>query len=405
MNWSTDIRPRLRPVEVFQVPEGSSASFGLRDRSGISDVILSMSGPALHILSLMDGTNSFDEIRSWFQASFGQSLAHETLRDLLGHLEGACFLEGATFEERFRSLQAAYQDAGVRHMPHAASLGIVDGSGDPFLRMISDNGKSPKMSPKKVRAIIAPHLDYERGAIAYASAYGTLRDRPCPDRVVILGTNHFGRSTSVVTTGCDFETPLGRTAIDRDFLVRLEDRCGDLRRYELDHVREHSVELQVSWLQFLFGSEAFRIVPFLCPDPCGPTGTAPSDGQGVDLRKFAVALADLANNDSHDTLIVAGADLSHVGASFGDDRALDDAFLAEVRRQDCHALDRLVLADPEGFLGDITKTGNRTRICSAGCIFTLAFAMKGVPASTLCYHQAVDQETQTCVTCSAVVYS
>ena len=405
MNWSTDYRPRLRPVEAFQTLDDGRVSYGLRDRSGISDVMLSMSGPALHILSLMDGTNSMEEIRSRFQASFGQSLTRETLCDMLEHLERACFLEGATFEEHYQSLQTSFRNGGVRPMPHALSLGLIDGSGDVFRRMISGAVPASEVSANKVRGIIAPHLDYERGASAYSSAYGAIRDRGCPDRVVLLGTNHFGRSASVVATACDFETPLGRTASDRDFLVRLEDRCGDLRRYELDHVREHSVELQVAWLQFLYGAEAFRIVPFLCPDPCGPTETAPSEGQGVDLRDFAAALAELANDNSHDTLIVAGADLSHVGASFGDDRPLDDDFLDEVRTQDRRALDCLVLGDPEGFLSRIAETGNRTRICSAGCIFALALALKGARASALCYHQAVDQETQTCVTCSAVMYS
>jgi AmmeMemoRadiSam system protein B len=127
--------------------------------------------------------------------------------------------------------------------------------------------------------------------------------------------------------------------------------------------------------------------------------------RGVALREFASALAELVRDDAGDTLIVAGADLSHVGVQFGDERPLDDTFLEEVRQRDRRALDYLEVRDGEGFLRSVAEQDNPTRVCSAGCIFVLATAMHDASASVLHYHQAVDTSSQTCVTCAAVAFT
>lgn len=403
MLWDPNRKPCLRPLEAFRPPDGDSRLVGLRDPSNLSDVVLTVSPVALHLMSLMDGTHSCEEMRQVFHSAVGQSLSVDTLQSMIDHLEHAHFLEGPAFESFYGSRLRDYRDGALRVMPHAEALGITDGTGQFFDEMLAD-GAVPEFTARVV-GLIAPHLDYPRGRPCYRTAYATLRKRPVPSRVVILGTNHFGRSPSVVATGNAFVTPLGCTKVDVDFLERLEAGCGDLRRFELDHVFEHSVELQVAWLQHLFGADEFEIVPILCPDPCGPTGTAPVFGDGVDLRHFAAVLGELVAADAGDTLLVAGADLSHVGANFGDDRSLDEGFLAEVRRRDESALAQLVSRAPERWIECVAESGNPTRVCSAGCIFALATALPDASASILGYHQAVDLASQTCVTCTAVAFT
>ncbi len=406
MGWDPTYKPRLRPVEAFRVPpedgEADGEVVGLRDSGGLSHVVLTMSAPALQVLSFMDGSRSCDELLQEYQRLFDRPLRQETLESMLDYLEQAHFLEGPAFEAHYASLVAAYRQAPVREMPNAAALG-VDASGQVFEEALA--GVELPQVEGRIRGVIAPHLDYGRGEPCYASAYGLLRDRDVPDRVVILGTNHFGRSPTVTVTGKDFETPLGRTRTDVEFIERLEARVGPLREHEFDHAREHSVELQVAWLQHLYGAEAFSIVPVLCHDPCGPTGTAPYEGDGVDLRAFSTALGESMRGDDLDTLVIAGADLSHVGATFGDTRSLDDAFLGEVARHDQAALARLEQSGADGFVDELRRRENATRVCSAGCIFTLATALGDARAEVLRYHQAVQQEAQNCVTCAAVVFT
>lgn len=394
-------RPRLRPVEAVPVEGNGGVTIALRDRSGLSNVLLSTSQAALVVMSLMDGRRTCAEIIEEFRAEVGRPLPEHTLGRLLDHLDRAHFLEGPTFEDFYQQRLVAYRAAPMRDMPHAASLGINDDSGEPFESMI--HSRRPQLVRGTVCGIVAPHLDYARGAPCYIAAYGALRGRRRPERVVILGTNHFGRASSVVATGKDFSTPLGVTRCDTDFLERLESSAGPLRTYELDHVREHSVELQLPWLQYLFGAEQFTMVAILCPDPCGPTGTAPLFGDGPDLRVFAEALGDAIRTDAADTLIVAGADLSHVGEAFGDEALLDEAFLAHVKRRDEAALEALTRNDPETFRRCIAREDNPTRVCSAGSIYALLTALPEAQASLLEYHQAVDVAAQSCVTCTALV--
>jgi len=403
VNGLPNDKPRLRPVEAFGLPGHDGLSIGLRDRSGLSDAVLTMSPPALHVLSLMDGVNTCSDIRRKFAESVGQTLAPATLTRLLAYLEKVHWLEGPAFEAFYQEQLERYRAAAVRPMCHTRELGVADDEGGLFADMLADAGAAPVPSP--VKGLVAPHLDYPRGRPCYAAAYATIRGRNPPDRVVVLGTNHFGRSTAVVATGHDFETPLGVTKTDVEFLSRLETRCGDLRAFELDHLREHSIELQVAWLQYLFGAAAFRLVALLCPDPCGSTGATPFDGRGGDLRGFAHNLADEIQNSGGDSLLIAGADLSHVGAAFGDHRLLDDENLAHVRRRDEAALSCLVQRNPDGFVHMLVEDGNSTNMCSAGCLFALATALPHAQPTLLLYHQAVNGPPQTCVTCAAMMYT
>lgn len=406
MLWDPTRKPRLRPLEAFRLPQGDGAPVGLRDRSGLSDVALSLSQPALQILALMDGTHTCEDICREFRTAYGQPLSPDTLQTMVEQLEQAHLLEGSAFEEYFQARQAEYREAGVRPMRDAVGLGLAGDSGELFESMLEEVGTAGSGTVTgRVAGLVAPHLDYSRGRPCYAAAYATLRQREVPDCVVIFGTNHFGRSTSVVATACDFSTPLGTTRTDTELLGRLEVQCGNLRTHELDHLREHSIELQVAWLQYLFGADSFKIVPLLCPDPCIPPELGLSDRPRLDLMNLANALAGLIREDDRDVLLVAGADLSHIGAGFGDQQGLDDALLERARQRDTRALSKLEVNDPSAFLCAVADEDNATRVCSAGCIFALATALPNTTGSVLRYHQAVDRESQICVTCAAVAFT
>jgi len=400
--YDPTFKPRLRPVEPIRLDTENGTAIVLRDRAGLCEAVLTVSEAALLLMTLFDGEQTCDEIRRAFLAQFGHPLAAEKLQSVVEQLDRAKFLDGPSFDAYYDSLLLAYRRGGTRRM-RAGMLPGLDGSGRMFEQMLAGSDDAGVAQP--IAGFIAPHLDYPRGRPCYAAAYATLRHRRRPERVVILGTNHFGRSNTVVATANDFVTPFGTTRTDRGLLDQLESRCGDLRTFELDHLREHSVELQVAWLQHLYGAGSFRLLAVLCPDPCGPSGTQPSDGKGVNLRDFATILGEVLAADADDTLLIAGADLSHVGAAFGDQRTLDDAFLGAVRRRDQGALARLAAGDPEGFRDTLAEDSNPTRVCSAGCIFVLATVLKSKTPTLLAYHQAVDIPTQTCVTCAAVAYT
>lgn len=325
---------------------------------------------------------------------------------MLAQLDAAHYLDSDSFASYFKSLIDDYRVAPARVSGNGASLGLSEDCAGTIQQMMSRCEVAlTGTSERRLAGLIAPHLDYARGTPCYADAYGVLATMPAPKRVVILGTNHFGRATSSVITRKDFQTALGTTRTDREFIAALEQSCeADLCEHEFDHLREHSVELQVLILQHLLGPNNFQIVPVLCQDPCGPTGTGPYDGKGVDLHVFADALGRLIRKDDKPTLIIAGADLSHVGRRFGDARDLDQSFLAEIERYDRKALVAVSNNDHKNFLNTLTDARNQTRVCSVGCIYALMTALPDARAELLRYHQAADIKTETCVTCAAVAF-
>jgi AmmeMemoRadiSam system protein B len=399
--------PRLRPVEAFPAEHEGEQMVLIQDSSGLADGPLVVSPAGFFILTHFDGQHTLDDIQAAFQSQFNQELARDQLETMIEQLDVAHYLDTERFARFYQGLVDAYRAAPTRVSREAAAYGAEkDGLGPTIDRMLGGCtiNPRPKPSPRLV-GLVAPHLDYPRGGPCYAAAYRVMADAGPLHRVIILGTNHFGRGLSVVATGKDFETPLGTTRTDRDFLAALEARCGAaLCRHEFDHLREHSVELQVLVLQQLLGPANFQIVPVLCPDPCGPTGTAPADGDGVDLRRFAGALGELVREDARRTLVVAGADLSHFGRRFGDDCDLDEDFTGEVERKDREALGALVSGACDSFVSCVRARENDTRICSAGSIFALAAAFPGARPELLKYHQAVDRETGTGVSCSAIAF-
>ncbi len=395
-------RPRLRPsIDVMPVKQDDGQMLVLYDAAGMARGNLALTPAAFAIVTHMDGENTLDDICAVFEREVGQPLPPFRLVELLIQLDRNGMLEGTIFEAQYDEMVQAYRDTPTRI---AASMAEADPERlREDLRTVILNARAG-VDGRPVLGIVAPHLDYPRGEPCYGEAYAQLLNQDDIERFVILGTNHFGRSTTAVVTRKSFETPLGVVDVDTAFIDALEARCGqDLSRYELDHLHEHSIELQVGALQAIREDGGFRIVPILCPDVAGPTGLAPRDGDGISLDVFAEALAAEIRAAPGRTCIIAGADLSHVGRRFGDDCDLDESFLNQVEAEDRRLLGLLERGDADGFTKRLQSTENVHRVCSSGTIYVLLRVLAGASVRTLYYHQAVHAEQHTGVTCAAVV--
>lgn len=394
--------PCLRPLEA--IPDPKNGRVILRDPTQLAKGMLVVRTHDLTLFTLLDGSRKRLQIQAEYVRQTGNLLVSAELDALLEQLAGAGYLDGPHFETYYSRLAEEYTAAPYRSLRDRDSFGAPAAELHAYLdSLIAAHPPSRPVAPGSLRGIVVPHLDFPRGQTCYGEGYAALRaSGQRPGRVVILATNHFGRSRSVVATRRDFETPWGIVPTDRAFLARLEAECaGDLFPYELDHLREHSVELQVIWLHHLLG-DGFKIVPVLCPDPSGPRGTRPGDPEGIDLRTFSQVLGRLLAEDPAETLVVASADLSHIGGYFGDERRLDAEFLQAVSEADQSALAFVDRNDPEGLRRHMAATRNPTRVCSVGCLYTLMTAL-GTEAKVqrLRYHQAVTPEIDNAVTCAA----
>jgi AmmeMemoRadiSam system protein B len=247
---------------------------------------------------------------------------------------------------------------------------------------------------------VAPHLDYDRGWPNYAGAYYLLRSGPAPDRVVVLGTNHFGTGDGVVVTEFGFETPMGRCPTDPAVLAGLvEELGGALTIDQLDHLAEHSITLQLPWIQYCFGQ--VPIVAALIPDPLTPMLS--DDGERVDGRSFARALGQVLDRVSGRTLFVASSDLSHVGPQFGEPTPVDEQRRVDVEQHDRDLLGKFVTGDAEEFLGAVSWSKNPTRWCSVGNMHCLLQLVEPQVVELIDYRQACDPKGLAMVSSAAVV--
>jgi AmmeMemoRadiSam system protein B len=122
-------------------------------------------------------------------------------------------------------------------------------------------GSIPKVNdkgPREIVAIVAPHAGYYYSGPVAAHAYKELADDGIFDTAVILGPNHTGYGYPVsLWTGAVWNTPLGEVEINEKLAQRL---LGEvIKADETAHIHEHSIEVQLPWLQHLY--KRVKIVP------------------------------------------------------------------------------------------------------------------------------------------------
>ncbi|HSF58054.1 MAG TPA: AmmeMemoRadiSam system protein B, partial [Candidatus Binatia bacterium] len=95
---------------------------------------------------------------------------------------------------------------------------------------------------------LVPHAGYIYSGACAAHLYACL-DRSIK-RVILLGVNHQARGHPAALSPADFwQTPLGWVKIDQELNDLLQDQVGFLEQDETAHAQEHSIEVQLPFLQ------------------------------------------------------------------------------------------------------------------------------------------------------------
>ncbi|MCI4339350.1 MAG: AmmeMemoRadiSam system protein B [Thermoplasmata archaeon] len=102
---------------------------------------------------------------------------------------------------------------------------------------------------RPLRAAIVPHAGYEFSGPIAAHAYSLVAEERPPESVLILGVDHYGLGTGAALSDRDWLTPLGPLSVDHD-LVRALTRAP-VTVDEAAHVREHSIEVQLPFLEYV----------------------------------------------------------------------------------------------------------------------------------------------------------
>jgi len=129
----------------------------------------------------------------------------------------------------------------------------------------------PKASQGKLRNIVgmvSPHAGYMYSGPVAAHGYHHLALDGKPETVVIFGPNHTGRGSglAIMKEGV-WRTPLGEVELDTAVGDSIIKESAVIDVDDTAHTQEHSIEVQLPWLQYLYGS-GFKFVPicFLMQD-------------------------------------------------------------------------------------------------------------------------------------------
>jgi len=212
------------------------------------------------------------------------------------------------------------------------------------------------LSPIPLRACLVPHAGYVySGHVAGA----VLARIALPREIIILGVRHYprGEPAAILSSGA-WRTPLGDARIDEEFAEALKKACPLLQEDSVAHSMEHSLEVQLPFLQVL--APEFTFVPVAL-------GTV----QFESLVRVGEAIGSVLEAWKENVLLLTTSDLNH----YEDD--------STTRVKDRKAIEQLLALEPRGLYD--TCRNEEISMCGLGPAVAMITALNalGVKESEL----------------------
>jgi len=406
------MNPKIREIEAHPIEHQGQQMVLLRDPLRLSDTQIAIPRPLAPLLVLMDGSRDEAALEAALRVRAGVRVAPGLLANLLADLDTAYLLNNERFAEAKAEALRTYRQAPFRPptLDGASFAPRSDLARDQlqgFVDALPPVEPSPgdALTTGPVRGLVSPHIDYQRGGPVYAevwrAAAAAVQDA---ELVLLFGTDHQGSDGTLTLTRQSYATPWGVLPTDGEIVDAVVGVLGEEAALaeELHHRSEHSIELAAVWLHFIRGGEPVPIVPILC----GHFG-AFLEGRRDPARHepFAVAVDALrAVMASRRTLVVAAADLAHVGPAFGDRYGLDFVGRAQLRNADERLLQAIYTGDEAAFFEQLRAEGDRRHVCGLPPIYLTLWLLdevRGEPAGyALC---PADPQGVSCVSIAGVI--
>jgi MEMO1 family protein len=190
---------------------------------------------------------------------------------------------------------------------------------------------APAASAQKIaaRGCVVPHAGYTYSGHVAGAVYAGLEIPAC---CILLGPRHYprGEALAILSQG-SWRTPLGDAGIDAELAAELMQACPRLREDAVAHEREHSLEVQIPFLQRL--APDFRFVPVVL-----------GADRYVLLEELGHAVAKVVEAQNKRVLVIASTDMNHY-ESDALTRAKDELAIAQILRLDPRGLYDTVRAE------------------------------------------------------------
>jgi AmmeMemoRadiSam system protein B len=401
---SSAYKPSLRPVETLVVPDTEHGQvLVLRDTQGVTSAHACIPPALIPIVARFNGERTCGEIAREASGELGQTVTTAEVERIAAELEKALFLEGALYRAALDEVRKTFREATTRPAVHAGAAYSAD-AGE-LMTYLNDRclAHGATSSPSKTGKVLDPW----RGAVGYGHAYAALRDGlpEEADTFVVFGTSHAPMQEPFALCRKGFDTPLGAIPADLDAIDRIARKCPyDPYADELNHKREHSIEFQAVFLKHVLGSRPARIIPILA-------GLGRQQARGTDPGRDAHAMAlldavrDLVHQRGRRVVVVAGADMAHVGPRFGDPLALGAELREELERKDGASLALAAKGDATGFWEHVAADLETRRVCGLAPMYAMLRTMQeGASGDVRHYEQTIDADDGSIVSHAAIAF-
>ncbi len=208
-------------------------------------------------------------------------------------------------------------------------------------------------TPEKlpVRACLVPHAGYMYSGHVAGAVYGAIE---IPPRCLLIGPRHFpyGAPMSILTEG-RWATPFGEAPVDSALAKQIAQECPLLREDPSSHQTEHSLEVQLPFLQRL--APDVRFVPIVLA----------SDRLGA-LEDLGHGIARAIGVQNEPLLVIISSDMNHYEN--------DDL----TRVKDRKAIDGILALDPRRFYD--TVRNEEISMCGYAATVMALVALKDLGA-------------------------
>ena len=362
----------------------------IRDPYRYSDAMLIIPPPLIETLRCFDGQQTELDLRSLLVRITGDLEVSELERHLIETLSAAGYLEDDAFARMKTGREREFAAAPKREPAHAGGAYPLEVTAlRETMARYMDGAAGRSAPPGGLFGIAAPHVSPEGGWQSYRAAYQMLGPELADRTFVILATSHYGRPDHFGLTRKPFVTPLGETLTDTPLVDWLAAQGGPAAVMEdYCHSFEHTVELQVIFLQHIYGP-GIRILPVLCGQFARSIylGGAPEADRSV--AQFLNALGELAVREGDRLFWILGIDMAHMGARYRDDFAAyaDRGVMADVAARDRQRIDRIVESDGDGFWSLIQQNHDDLKWCGSSPLYAFLKALPGARGHLLRYEQ------------------
>jgi AmmeMemoRadiSam system protein B len=194
---------------------------------------------------------------------------------------------------------------------------------------------------EKYRIVVSPHAGYVYSGLGAASAIGSLKPAKT---FIVLGPNHtgMGQEFSIMSEGV-WETPLGEIEVDSKLASQIS-KTGITEEDDWAHASEHSIEVQLPFLQHMF--RKFSLVPVCIMNA----------DYSQDFLDKCEKLGELIGSlmKEKEIGLVASSDFSHYVPA------------QSAKKYDMQAIEKITGLDTKGLFNTLKK--NRASVCGYGPI-------------------------------------